>query len=110
MYTKIFFSLYKPIKKGPKKNFFPQQRDPGNFFFLGVGLPEIFFSWRVASKKFFFPELEGREKFFFLDFLRARPQIINGRPLNSWFGWVPREIPISPDKCLEESCSEQHVI
>ncbi len=81
MYTKNFFSLYKPIKKGPKIFFFPQQRDPGIFFSRGGAAWNFFFP-ESGLQNLFFPE-KGREKIFFLDFLRAPPQIINSRPLIS---------------------------
>ena len=50
------------------KPFFPEMASGDYFFFLGKGLL-IFFSWKRDPK------------IFFLDFLRAPPQIINGRLL-----------------------------
>ncbi len=53
--------------------FFPRER-LCKFFFPAEGLFTFFYV-------FFFLE-KGLENFFFLDFLRASPQIINGRPLS----------------------------
>ena len=81
MYTKIFFfSLYKPIKKGPKI-FFPLSKEILEFFFSRSGAAWNFFSPESGLQKFFFLG-EGPREIFFLDFLRA-PQIINGCPLTT---------------------------
>ncbi len=58
-------------------------------FFPGEGLLRFIFSLRKTFWDLFFPG-EGPPKFFFLDFLRALPQIINGRPLI-----FHREVPLT---------------
>ena len=50
-----------------------------DLFFLEEGLLRFIFSWGMPFEIYFF--LEKGLQFFFLDFLRALPQIINGRPL-----------------------------
>ena len=70
-----------PGGKLEKEIFFPRDCLRENFF----SRRRTILSYRRAIKKNF--SLEKRhQKFFFLDFLRARPQIINGRSLTCiWF-------------------------
>ncbi len=66
---KIFLDLFFPVE-----GLF-------RFIFLGEGLLRFIFSRGMPFEIYFFPG-EGPLRFFFLDFLRALPLIINGRPLS----------------------------